>query len=124
MIGGPLLSAYAVFPKISTSKEIVINLRIGTSFISEEQARMNLDTEIANRLSPPTTFEPAAESTLHLQAGTIENTAYLVRKSWSDILDRIEVLPYADGEPHEEDERAEVDLAIFWTGVARTLQVR
>lgn len=84
---------------------------------------MNLDTEIVNRLSPPTTFEPAAESTLHLQAGTIENTAYLVRKSWSDILDRIEVLPYADGEPHEEDKQAEVDLAIFWTGIVRTLQV-
>lgn len=85
---------------------------------------MNLNTEIPNRLSPPTSSEPAAESTLHLQAGTIENTAYLVRKSWSDILDRIEVLPYADGEPHEEDERAEVDLATFWTGVVRTLQVR
>lgn len=124
-LGGSLLSAFAILPKSVPSNEIVINLRIGTSFISEEQARKNLDTEIPNRLLPsPIGTEPSAETTLlHRETGTIENTAYLVRKSWTDIMDRMEVLPYADEEPHEEDERAEVDLAAFWTGVARTLQV-
>jgi hypothetical protein len=120
-VDGPLLSAHAIFSKPLSSSETVVTLRVGTSFISEEQARRNLDTEVPDRLlSTP----PSAESaTLHLQAGTIENTAYIVRKSWTDILDRIEVLPYINGGKNKDDERAIVDLEAFWTGVVHTLQV-
>lgn len=128
VVEGPLLSAHAIFQKSPSSNETVITLRVGTSFISEGQARKNLDTEIPDRplstttLSSRVTAAPFANSNTlpHFQAGTIEDTAYLVRKSWTDILDRIEVLPYANG---EDDKRALVDLGVFWTGVVHTLQV-
>lgn len=125
-VEGVSLSAHAIFSKPTSSNETVISLRVGTSFISEEQARKNLDTEIPDRTpsSSGVTVSPSSEPTpLHLQVGTIENTAYLVRKSWTDILDRIEVLPYANGEQNEDDKRAIVDLEAFWTGVVHTLQV-
>ena len=130
-VEGPLLSAYTIFQKSPSSKNTVITLRVGTSFISEEQARSNLDLEIPDR--PLSTTSPSSRVTAapsadpnrphQFQAGTIEDTAYLVRKSWTDILDRIEILPYANGEQNEDDKRAIVDLGSFWTGVVRTLQV-
>jgi hypothetical protein len=130
IVEGALLSTYAIFPKVPSANETVITLRVGTSFISEEQARINLDTEIPDRLfsklpSSEVTAAPSADPStpLHFLTGTIENTAYLVRKSWTDILDRIEVLPYANGEQNEDDKRAVVDLETFWTGIIRTLQV-
>ena len=73
---------------------------------------------------PPSNVIPSTGPTpLHYQAGTIENTAYLVRKSWTDVLDRIKALPYSNGEQNEADKRAIVDLGAFWTGVVHTLQV-
>ena len=113
---GPLLSVYAKFPKASGSGT-VITLRVGTSFISEEQARANLETEI-----PDVSTEPSGEQ-VHLVPGTFENTAYLVRKSWADLLNRVEVQVYADGGSVDPQSRDFVDLQTFWTGVVHTLQV-
>ena len=113
---GPLLSVYAKFPKASGSGT-VITLRVGTSFISEEQARANLETEI-----PDVSTEPSGEQ-VHLVPGTFENTAYLVRKSWADLLNRVEVQVYADGRSVDPQSRDFVDLQTFWTGVVHTLQV-
>lgn len=124
-VEGALLSAYAIFPKRPSSNRTLITLRVGTSFISEEQARTNLDTEISDRsvLTPHSGVHTVETTPLHLQAGTFENTAYLTRKSWVDILNHIEVLPYANREQNEDDKRAIVDLEVFWTGVVHTLQV-
>ncbi|KAF9480738.1 hypothetical protein BDN70DRAFT_893891 [Pholiota conissans] len=111
---GPLLSAFAKFPA-PLSGEQVVTLRIGTSFVSEAQARKNIDAEIPDA-------SPSGRSDLHLMPGTFENTAYVVRKSWSNLLDRVQVLPYADGRPVNESSREFVDLQTFWTGVVHTLQ--
>ena len=113
---GPLLSAFAKFPN-PTSKT-VITLRIGTSFISEDQARSNIDTEIPSSLHDKATV-PTEH--LHLLPGTFENTAYRVRKSWADILDRIEVEPWVN--TNRSDSLDVVDLQSFWTAVVHTLQV-
>jgi len=125
-IEGALLSAYTIFPKSAVSNTSVVTVRVGTSFISEDQARKNIDTEIPDRSasSSSSTGSPAPTGSmpLHLQPGTFENTAHVVRKSWADILERIEVLPYADGKENKDDKRAAVDLASFWTGVVHTLQ--
>jgi Glycosyl hydrolase family 92 N-terminal domain len=116
---GPLLSAFARFPTpTSKSDQTVITLRIGTSFISEDQARSNIDAEI-----PTSSIDKSTSPTeqLHLIPGTFENTAYRVRKSWTDILDRIEVEPWVD--TNRADSLDIVDLQSFWTAVVHTLQV-
>jgi Glycosyl hydrolase family 92 N-terminal domain len=121
---GPLLSAFAKFPAplSGTRQQTVITLRVGTSFISEDQARSNIDAEIPT--STLSVFSSNDESTEqpHLIPGTFENTAYRVRKSWTDLLDRIELEPWvnADGS----DPLEVVDLQSFWTAVVHTLQVR
>ncbi len=107
---------YAKFPKTSGNGTI-ITLRVGTSFISEEQARTNLEAEI-----PDTSTEPSGGQ-VHLVPGTFENTAYLVRKSWADLLNRVEVQVYADGRSVDPQSRDFVDLQTFWTGIVHTLQV-
>ena len=126
-VEGALLSAYAIFPKSAVSSTTIVTVRVGTSFISEDQARRNLDTEIPYRVAVSTSSStgspgPTRSTPLHLQSGTFENTAHVVRKSWTDILERIEVLPYANEEENKGDKRAAVDLASFWTGVVHTLQ--
>ena len=50
-------------------------------------------------------------------------TNYLVRESWTDILDCIEVLLHINGEQHGADKWAIVILEAFWTGVVHKLQV-
>lgn len=128
---GPLLSAFAKFSspasKSDTRHQTIITLRVGTSFISEDQARSNIDIEIptsASSLSSPNT-----ESTIltvaelpHLIPGTFENTAYRVRKSWTDHLNRIELQPWVNA--NSTDPLEIVDLQTFWTAVVHTLQVR
>jgi len=104
-----------LFPKADSS-ETVITLRVGTSFISEAQARKNIDEEIPDR----PTKRPGNGS--HFDPGTFENTAYLVRKSWAQHLDRVELSVYADGRA-DVSERDFVDQQAFWTGVVHTLQV-
>ena len=117
---GPLLSTYALFPA-KDGGETGITLRVGTSFISEEQARKNIDEEIPD---PSSTFIGSAhDQDKHLISGTFENTAYRVRKSWADILNRIELDVYADGRTEPSDARAHIDKQTFWTAVVHTLQV-
>ena len=116
---GPLLSAFARFPTPAfKSDQTIITLRIGTSFISEDQARSNIDAEIPNSANDKSTT-PTEQ--LHLVPGTFENTAYRVRKSWADILDRIEVEPWVN--TNRIDSLDIVDLQSFWTAVVHTLQV-
>ena len=116
---GPLLSAFAKFPTPdSKSDQTIITLRIGTSFISEDQARSNIDAEIPTSSNHKST---AQIEQLHLIPGTFENTAYRVRKSWADLLDRIEVEPWVN--TNRTDPFAIVDLQSFWTAVVHTLQV-
>jgi len=96
-------------------------VRVGTSFISEEQARRNIENEIPDISAAGLSDTSSPHQTL----GVFENTAYRVRKSWADILDRIQVEPYAKGSEHSpSDDRVTVDLETFWTAVVHTLQVR
>ena len=120
---GPLLSAFAKFPAPvpETRQQTVITLRVGTSFISEDQARSNIDAEIpTSTLSLFSSNDEFAEP--HLIPGTFENTAYRVRKSWADLLDRIELEPWVNA--NSSDPLEIVDLQIFWTALVHTLQVR
>ncbi|KAL4255705.1 Peptide-N(4)-(N-acetyl-beta-glucosaminyl)asparagine amidase [Pleurotus pulmonarius] len=85
---GPLLSGYATFgPNDST-----INVRIGVSFISIDQARRNLDNEIPD-------------------GATLEDTAMTTRAAWAEKMDRIQL------EGATKDEKV-----IFYTGFYHTLQ--
>ena len=128
---GPLLSAFAKFPtpasKPNAHHQTIITLRVGTSFISEDQARSNIDAEIpASRSSflsssSPESTVPIEAEQLHLVPGTFENTAYRVRKSWTDLLDRIELEPWVNA--NGTDPYDIVDLQTFWTAVVHTLQV-
>lgn len=69
-----------------------VEVRVGVSFISIEQARKNLDREIPD--------------------GTpLEKTAYETRKAWADKLDRIQI----DGATDEQK-------TVFYTGFFHTLQ--
>lgn len=87
---GALLSGYAKFAANTT--EVVV--RVGVSFISVDQARKNLDTEIPD--------------------GTpLEQTAYNTRKAWADKLDLIEV-----------QGATEANLTTFYTAFYHSLQVR
>jgi len=124
---GPLLSAFAKFPtsafKSNTRHQTVITLRVGTSFISEEQARSNIDAEIPTSMASASSSNPAPTAEQrHLKPGSFENTAYRVRKSWTDILNRIEVEPWVGASSTDPFEM--VDLQTFWTAVVHTLQVR
>ena len=121
---GPLLSAFAKFPipVSETRQQTVITLRVGTSFISEDQARSNIDDEIPASTSSVFSYNNELTEQLHLIPGTFENTAYRVRKSWADLLDRIELAPWVNAD--STDSLANVDLQSFWTAVVHTLQVR
>lgn len=118
---GPLLRAFVKLPPDASTPERTITLRIGTSFISEAQASRNIDLEIPD---VDGVRRDGAHNDVHLVPGTFENTAYRVRKSWADILDRIVVEPYINKADQVGDDRALVDLESFWTGVVHTLQVR
>ena len=127
-IKGPLLSAFAKFPTPASNPDThhytTITLRVGTSFISEDQARSNIDAEIPTPVSASTNPDSAAPTAdqPHLMTGTFENTVYRVRKSWTDLLNRIEIEPWMNASSTDPLEM--VDLQTFWTAVVRTLQVR
>ncbi|KAG5652187.1 hypothetical protein H0H81_005986 [Sphagnurus paluster] len=89
---GPLLAGYAIFP--SNRDKITVNVRVGTSFISVEQARKNIDAEIPDG-----------------PGSTLENTAAQVREAWTEKLDRFAL-----------EGASEVEKEVFWTGVAHALQ--
>jgi putative alpha-1,2-mannosidase len=86
---GPQTSAYVRF----ASSVRTVEVRIGVSFISVEQARQNLDAEIPD-------------------GNTIANTATVVRKAWAEKLDRIKIQGATDDA-----------LTVFYTAVFHTLQV-
>jgi putative alpha-1,2-mannosidase len=87
---GALISAYAKFdPKLTT-----VNVRVGVSFISVDQARKNLENEIPDGV-------------------TLEETARKTRQEWSEKLDRIKIR-----------EASEEQKEIFYTAFFHTLQVR
>ncbi|KAF7983020.1 hypothetical protein HWV62_24658 [Athelia sp. TMB] len=83
---GTMLSGYATF------KATIVNVRVGVSFISIEQARRNLDSEIPD-------------------GKTLEETARDTREAWAEKLDLIQI------EGASEDE-----LQTFYTGFFHTLQ--
>ena len=87
---GSQVSAYVRFGRNTK----VVEVRIGVSFISVEQARNNLDGEIPDGVS-------------------LEETARKTREAWVDKLGRISV---AGG---SEDQKT-----VFYTAVYHTLQVR
>lgn len=86
---GTQLSGYAVFA--DGTKQV--NVRVGVSFISIDQARKNLDTEIPD-------------------GQTLEETARQTRTAWADKLDRVQV----EGSDDE-------TKTVFYTGIFHTLQV-
>ncbi|VDB92408.1 unnamed protein product [Peniophora sp. CBMAI 1063] len=85
---GKLLGAYAAFPP----EQKVVNVRVGVSFISIDQARKNLDNEIPDGTS-------------------LESTAKQTRKAWAEKLNRVEV----EGGSEEQRE-------IFYTAIFHALQ--
>ena len=87
---GAMLSGYANFDK----KTKVVNVRVGVSFISVEQARKNLEKEIPDGI-------------------TLEQTAKKTREEWSEKLGRVQIRG-----------ASEEDLQIFYTGFFHALQVK
>ncbi|KAG6899890.1 hypothetical protein C0993_005689 [Termitomyces sp. T159_Od127] len=84
---GPLLSAYVQFPPHN-----VVDVRIGTSFISIEQARANIDVEIPDGMA-------------------LEETVRVVKTKWIEKLDMFAL----EGASEEQKQ-------VFFTGVAHALQ--
>ena len=85
-----MLGAYARF---ESSGPTVVDVRVGVSFISVDQARKNLEAEIPDGTS-------------------LEQTAQATRAQWAEKLGRVKV------EGASADQRA-----TFYTGIFHTLQV-
>ena len=95
-VQGPLVSAYARFaPGHGDDGSLVVNVRVGVSFISTEQACKNVDNEIPD-------------------GTTLEDTARKTRSAWAEKLGRIDV----------EGAKSDDDLAVFYTAAFHALQVR
>ncbi|KAL7422033.1 hypothetical protein Q5752_003806 [Cryptotrichosporon argae] len=84
---GPVLSAWVGFG----DDVRVVDVRVGVSFISVEQARRNLDLEIPD-------------------GQTLEQTSYRTRRAWADKLDGLSV---TGATPH--------NLTVLYSGFAHTL---
>lgn len=69
-------------------------MRVGTSFISVEQARRNLEKEIPD-------------------GQVLEQTAYATRSAWKEKLEMIQL-----------EGASEANMTTFYTGFYHTLQVR
>lgn len=100
---GSPLGAYAFFPP-STTKFSLVQLRVGTSFVSIDQARKNIDFEIPD----PNTDITDEHGSI---SGTLEHTAAGVRKQWAEKLNRVNI-----------EGATEAEKEIFYTALARTLQ--
>jgi hypothetical protein len=85
-----VLSAYVRF---ASTPELTVNVRVGVSYISVEQARRNLDLEIPDGTS-------------------LEETASKTRGLWAEKLNRIQIQGASDD-----------DLQVFYTAFFHTLQV-
>lgn len=88
-VSGKQISGYATF----NESVDVLDVRIGVSFISVEQACLNINTEIPD-------------------GTTLEETAKKTRAKWSEKLDRIQI------EGASTDEKT-----VFYTAIFHTLQV-
>lgn len=86
---GTMLGGYAIFPQDIH----IVNVRIGVSFISVEQARRNLEKEIPDHT-------------------TLEQTAKTTRTAWAEKLDRVQIQGGSRGQ-----------LETFYTALFHTLQV-
>lgn len=87
---GTILSGYVKFgPKTK-----IVNVRVGVSFISVDQARKNLDAEVPDGTS-------------------LEVTAKKTRTEWAEKLDRIQI-----------SGATEAETQVFYTAFFHTLQVR
>jgi putative alpha-1,2-mannosidase len=86
---GAVLSAYAKFEQAVGEVEV----RVGVSFISVDQARRNLENEIPDGAS-------------------LEETARKTRADWSEKLDRIKI-----------EGATEQNKTVFYTAIYHTLQV-
>jgi len=86
---GSILSGYVKFG----SKTKVVNVRVGVSFISVDQARQNLDAEVPDETK-------------------LEETAKKTRIEWAEKLDRVQI----SGATTEEKQ-------VFYTAFFHTLQV-
>ncbi|KAF9010151.1 glycoside hydrolase family 92 protein [Cyathus striatus] len=93
---GALLSAYAFFEPKEGESEVVVDVRIGTSFISIVQARNNIDLEIPDSETSPPTLEATAEK---------------VRAEWVEKLDRVKLEGANDAQK-----------SVFLTGLVHALQ--
>jgi hypothetical protein len=89
---GAQVSGYARFAEGVRT----VNVRVGVSFISVEQARKNLENEIPD-------------------GTTLEETAEKTRQAWAEKLDRVKI----EGSGIMDDEKR-----VFYTGIFHTLQVR
>jgi hypothetical protein len=87
---GGVLSAYVQFASRTT---LTVNVRIGVSYISVEQARRNLDLEIPDGTA-------------------LEETASKTRALWAEKLNRIQIQGATDD-----------DLQVFYTAFFHTLHV-
>jgi putative alpha-1,2-mannosidase len=103
---GELLSGFALFPADTTGK-VTVTVRVGTSFISVDQARRNINAEIpdhgTSQMQDVRTAIPQ----------TLERTAQITRSAWAEKLDRFAL-----------EGATEVQKDIFWTGIAHALQVK
>ncbi|KXN88545.1 hypothetical protein AN958_07181 [Leucoagaricus sp. SymC.cos] len=102
---GSMLSAFAMFPSAKGNlTSFVVNVRVGTSFISADQARRNIDLEIPD---PPKSLNESVSP----KPGSLEATAAKVRGEWAEKLDRIQIKGATDE-----------DLEVFYTAVVHALQ--
>ncbi|HEY5511426.1 MAG TPA: GH92 family glycosyl hydrolase [Prolixibacteraceae bacterium] len=85
------------FVNYATTKNETIEIKVGISYTSIEQARLNLDTEI-----PKWGFEQVREK---------------ARTNWSDALDKIEV----EMDPSSDDTYAKEKLTTFYTALYHSL---
>ncbi|KAH6899571.1 alpha-1,2-mannosidase [Coprinopsis sp. MPI-PUGE-AT-0042] len=92
---GPLLSAFVFLPDGVDS----VDVRVGTSFISVEQARSNLDEEVKEGTS-------------------LEATSTHVKSKWEALFARASIKVGGD----EDDEEAVVLKEVWWTALAHALQ--
>lgn len=98
---GPLLLGYTLLTPVNG--KTVVSIRVGTSFISIDQARRNIDAEAPDATSPGSQSKGPQ---------TLEETARLTRAAWTEKLDIFAI-----------EGATEVQKDVFWTGVAHALQV-
>jgi hypothetical protein len=118
-----------MFPNTTAGADgnkVVVNVRVGTSFISEDQARRNIDLEIPDQPESVGRFFSPNDGVYGLRVlmmmiividesadpvpGSLEATAQIVRGAWAEKLDRINITGASDA-----------DLEVFYTAAAHAL---